>query len=190
MNRLEHYRAIRSLREIAESLGVAELLIPSWVEQQGQLCLDCIENKRIWSSVVESESVKPDAPRPRWFRSSASPALSASLPSASPLRTPRQHSDFMFVAGSYVGTFIVGSMFVSACGPGCCFVLYSALAVVSGLLMLRRSFATRIVCLVALLLSLVGMWHEKEARDSWTVHHLRKQLERQSEQKPTIEDAE
>ena len=72
---------------------------------------------------------------------------------------------------------VIGSLFVSACGPGCCFVLFSAFAAVSGLLMLRRRFATRVVCLLALLFSIFGMWHEKEARDTWGQRALRHQID-------------
>ena len=72
---------------------------------------------------------------------------------------------------------VIGSMFISACGPGCCFVLFSAFAAVSGLLMLRRRLATRVVCLLGLLFSIFGMWREKEASDTWGQRALRQQLE-------------
>ena len=91
---------------------------------------------------------------------------------------PRSHpSEFLFVGACYITTMVVGSLFVSACGPGCCFVLYSVCAAVSGLLMLRRRLATRIVCLLALFFSLFGMWHEKETRDTWGQRALRLQIQ-------------
>lgn len=94
----------------------------------------------------------------------------------------------MFLAAVYTGTLFVGSMFISACGPGCCFVFYSIIAVVSGLLMLRRPMTSRCICLAILVLSLFGMWHEKEARDTWAQRSLRLQVDKlqQELQKPEL----
>ena len=47
----------------------------------------------------------------------------------------------------------------------------------SGLLMLRQRLATRVFCLVVLVLSLVGMWHEKEVRDSWKAQALQNEID-------------
>jgi hypothetical protein len=75
--------------------------------------------------------------------------------------------EFVVLGGSYFATFLVASMTISACGPGCCFVFYSIFAGVSGLLMLRQSWASRCLCCVVLLGSLGGMWYEKAARETW-----------------------
>jgi hypothetical protein len=96
---------------------------------------------------------------------------------------PRPHrafaSELLFLGGIYAGAVVVGSLFISACGPGCCFVFYSILAGISGLLlMLSRHLVSRCICFIVLLLSLFGMWHEKEARDTWGERVLRVQIER------------
>jgi hypothetical protein len=104
--------------------------------------------------------------------------------------TPRPHrapaSELVFVGTIYIVTVVVGSMFIAACGPGCCYVFYSIIAGVSGLLMLRQPFTSRCICLTVLLASLFGMWHEKEARDTWGQRALRLQVEhlRQELQQP------
>jgi hypothetical protein len=90
-------------------------------------------------------------------------------------------SELTFLGVTYFITVFLGSMTIAACGPGCCFVFYSVIAGVSGLLMLRKPFASRCVCLGILILSLFGMWHEKEARDSWHAFHLQQQLDRANE---------
>ncbi len=90
---------------------------------------------------------------------------------------PRQ-TEIIFLGGTYFITAIIGSLTIAACGPGCCFIFFSILAGVSGLLMFRQSFASRVFCFVMLLLSLVGMWHEKEARDTWGQLALRHQMQR------------
>jgi hypothetical protein len=90
-------------------------------------------------------------------------------------RTIRSESTFLGL--TYFITVFLGSMTIAACGPGCCFVFYSVIAGVSGLLMLRKPFVSRCVCLGILMLSLFGMWHEKEVRDSWQTFQLRQQLE-------------
>jgi hypothetical protein len=97
--------------------------------------------------------------------------------------TPRRtiRSELTFLGVTYFVTIIGGSLTIAACGPGCCFVFYSVIAGVSGFLMLRKSFVSRCTCLVVLILSLFGMWHEKEARDSWQTFHLRQQLDHANE---------
>jgi len=77
----------------------------------------------------------------------------------------------------YCAALVIGPIFMGACGPGCCYVLYSIFAGVSGFLMLLWTFALRCICLVVLLLSLFGMWHEKETRDTWGQRALRQQME-------------
>jgi hypothetical protein len=86
-------------------------------------------------------------------------------------------SELIFLGSSYIVTVIVGSMFIAACGPGCCYVFYSIVAGISGILMLRRPFVSRCICLGALLLALLGMWHEKEVRETWGQRALHHQLE-------------
>jgi hypothetical protein len=97
---------------------------------------------------------------------------------------PRQAliSELSFLGCIYLGTIAVSSMFIAACGPGCCYIFYSIIAAVSGFLMLRQSFTTRGICLVVLLLSLFGMWHEKEVRDTWGQRMLSHQVERLQQQ--------
>jgi hypothetical protein len=90
-------------------------------------------------------------------------------------------SELTFLGVTYFITVFLGSMTIAACGPGCCFVFYSVIAGVSGLLMLRKPFVSRCACLGILMFSLYGMWHEKEARDSWQTFHLRQQLDRANE---------
>lgn len=76
-----------------------------------------------------------------------------------------------------MATVVIASMSVAACGPGCCFVFFSIIAGVSGLLMLRRPFTSRCFCGLILMLSLLGMWHEKETRDTWAERALRLQVQ-------------
>ena len=90
-------------------------------------------------------------------------------------------SELIFLGAIYFITIIGGSLTIAACGPGCCFVFYSVIAGVSGILMLRKPIVSRYICLGILFLSLFGMWHEKEARDSWKSYHLRQQLDRAHE---------
>jgi len=108
-------------------------------------------------------------------------ALSANSGVRAP-STPRPHqalvSELSLLSCIYLGTIAVSSMFIAACGPGCCYIFYSIIAGVSGFLMLRPSFTTRGICLVVLLLSLFGMWHEKEVRDTWGQRMLSHQIER------------
>lgn len=87
-------------------------------------------------------------------------------------------SELLLIAIIYVATFVVGSLFIAACGPGCCYVFFSIFAGVSGILMLRQPFVSRCICLGVLLLSLFGMWHEKEVRDTWDQRALHLQIER------------
>lgn len=56
--------------------------------------------------------------------------------------------------------------------------------------MLKKALSTRVVCLAILLLSLAGMWHEKEVRDSWGQHVLRRQIQTLQKQIEQIENAE
>jgi hypothetical protein len=86
-------------------------------------------------------------------------------------------SELTFLGITYFITVFVGTMTIAACGPGCCFVFFFVIAGVSGFLMLRKPFASRCICLGVLILSFFGMWHEKEARDSWQTFCLRKQLD-------------
>lgn len=95
-----------------------------------------------------------------------------------------KRSEVIFLGGVYLITVIVGSFTIAMCGPGCCFVFFFILAGVSGLLMLRQPFGSRVFCFVMLLISLVGMWHEKEERDTWSqsamrahIQELQKQLD-------------
>jgi hypothetical protein len=111
--------------------------------------------------------------------------LRSALPAGSGVRTPsapRPHqalvSELSILGCIYLGTIAFSSMFIAACGPGCCFIFYSIIAGVSGFLMLRPSFTTRGICLVILLLSLFGMWHEKEVRDTWGQRMQSRQIER------------
>ena len=105
---------------------------------------------------------------------------SSTLPASSgdlvPTPVPRR-SEVIFLGGIYLLTVVVGSLTIAACGPGCCFVFFSILAGVSGLLMFRQPFRSRVFCFIMLLLSLVGMWHEKEARDTWGQRALRHQID-------------
>jgi hypothetical protein len=117
---------------------------------------------------AQIENVKPEEMQPSDI---ASPATS--------WRAIR--SELTFLGVTYFITVFLGSMTIAACGPGCCFVFYSVIAGVSGLLMLRKPFASRCICLGVLIFSLFGMWHEKEARDSWQTFHLRKQLDQANE---------
>ena len=95
---------------------------------------------------------------------------------------PRPHREwfceFRFLGLAYVATVCVASLTIAACGPGCCFVFYSIIAGVSGLLMLRQRFLSRSICLIILLLSLIGMGHEKEVRDTWGQRALRLQIQK------------
>lgn len=106
--------------------------------------------------------------------------LSASSDSSDPA-PPRPYrrlmSELIFLAIGYFATVSVASMFIAACGPGCCFVFYSIIAGVSGLFMFRQSLFSRGICLVVLLLSLFGMWHEKEVRDTWVQQGLNRQIQ-------------
>lgn len=105
--------------------------------------------------------------------SSTHPAPSGDL---APASVPRR-SEVIFPGGVYLVTIIVGSFTIAMCGPGCCFVFFSILAGVSGLLMFRQPFGSRVFCFIVLLLSLVGMWHEKEARETWGQRALRAQIQ-------------
>jgi hypothetical protein len=100
------------------------------------------------------------------------PASSGDLPSPFPGR-----SEVIFLGGIYLITVVGGSLTIAVCGPGCCYIFFSILAAVSGLLMLRQLFASRVFCLAMLLLSLVGMWREKEARDTWEQRVLHLQIQ-------------
>jgi hypothetical protein len=111
---------------------------------------------------------------------SSDPSLSAGPDYAAPASLqPRRNgvSESKFLGISYVATLLVASLFISLCGPGCCYVFFSIIAGVSGVLMLRRSFPSRCFCLGVLLLSLIGMWHEKETRDTWEARELRVKIE-------------
>lgn len=91
-------------------------------------------------------------------------------------------SELKFLVPIYIIAAITASFFIAACGPGCCFVFYSIIAGVSGFLMLRESRFSRWICLGVLLLSLLGMWHEKEVRDTWGQNKLRIQIQRLEQQ--------
>jgi hypothetical protein len=106
---------------------------------------------------------------------SASPGSDAPA-SPSPRREWLRELKFLIIA--YVVTVFVASSFIAACGPGCCYVFYSIIAGISGVLMLRRAFSSRCICLGVLLLSLFGMWHEKEVRDTWGQRVLRLQIQK------------
>lgn len=95
--------------------------------------------------------------------------------------SPQTHREWLrelrFLMIAYIVTFFVASLFIAACGPGCCYVFYSIIAGISGAVMLRRYFPSRCICLCVLLLSLYGMWHEKEVKDTWGQRALRLQIQ-------------
>jgi hypothetical protein len=112
--------------------------------------------------------------------------MTGSTPSSSDVFSPTTswrivRSELKFLGITYFITVLLGSMTIAACGPVCCFVFFSIIAGVSGFLMLRKPFASRCICLGGVILSLFGMWHEKEARDSWQTFHLRQQLDHANE---------
>jgi hypothetical protein len=72
-------------------------------------------------------------------------------------------SEVFFLGSTYFVTAFFGGFTIGACSPNCCFVFFSILAGVSALLMLRRPIGSRVFCLIMLLLSLAGMWHEMKA---------------------------
>ena len=43
--------------------------------------------------------------------------------------------------------------------------------------MLRPCNGSRLFCFLVLFISLAGMWHEKEVRDTWTERNLRLQIQ-------------
>ncbi|MEI6232240.1 MAG: hypothetical protein WCT04_04265 [Planctomycetota bacterium] len=88
-------------------------------------------------------------------------------------------AEVALVGVTYFFTAFVASMFISMCGPGCCFVFYTILAGVSGLLMLRELFFTRLLCFAFLLLFMFGMWHEKEVRDTHRERALKRAIQMQ-----------
>jgi hypothetical protein len=92
-------------------------------------------------------------------------------------RSPGAGREIAVLGCTYFVAFIFASMSIGFCGDGCCFAFYSILGITSAFLMLRRSFPTRVVCLLVLLASVVGMWHEKETRDTYTVAALRQQIQ-------------
>jgi hypothetical protein len=110
----------------------------------------------------------------------SSSIISASPDSDTPT-SPRPRREWLrelrFLIIAYVVTAFVASLSIAACGPGCCYVFYSIIAGVSGVLMLRRPFSSRCICLAVLLLSLFGMGHEKEVRDTWGQRALRLQIQ-------------
>lgn len=108
--------------------------------------------------------------------------------SASPRSRREWFCEFRFLGLAYVATVFVASLTIAACGPGCCFVFYSVIAGVSGMLMLRRIFLSRCLCLVVLLLSLFGMWHEKEVRDTWGQRALRLQIQKLQQEPEKIQN--
>lgn len=85
--------------------------------------------------------------------------------------------ELAFLTVTYIGTAVVASLFIGLCGRGCCYIFYSIIAGVSGLLMLRQPLLSRCICLGVLLLSLFGMWHEKETVETWGQRALRLQIE-------------
>ena len=104
---------------------------------------------------------------------------STTLPASPNDGTPApRRSEVIYLACIYLITAVLGTLTIAACGPGCCFAFFTLLAVVSGLLMFRQHFGSRVFCFIILLLSLVGMWHEKEARDNWGRIALHRQIER------------
>jgi len=112
--------------------------------------------------------------------------MTGPTPSSSDITSPTRpwrtvRSELIFLGVTYFIAVIGGSTTIAACGPGCCFVFFSVIAGVSGFLMLRKPFLSRCICLAVLILSLFGMWHEKEARDSWQTFHLRQQLDHANE---------
>lgn len=86
-------------------------------------------------------------------------------------------SQGVFLGSVYLVTVIVASLTIDMCGPGCSFVFYFILAGVSGLLMFRPPFGSRLVCFIVLLLSLLGMGHEKEARETYVQRALRAKVQ-------------
>lgn len=82
----------------------------------------------------------------------------------------------------YAVTLLVGSLTIGLCGPGCCYVFFSILAGVSGLLMLRSAMGTRVIGLAVLLFSLVQMGFEKEELETWSHRAQRRQMETQQQQ--------
>ena len=83
----------------------------------------------------------------------------------------------IFLGSVYLVTVIVASFTIDMCGPGCSFVFYFILAGVSGLLMFRPPFGSRLFCFIVLLLSLLGMGHEKEARETYVQRALRAKVQ-------------
>jgi hypothetical protein len=113
-----------------------------------------------------------------WTMDSPVTPLPANPSNIATAATPRSFgSEVLFLACTYFVIALFGSFFIAACAPGCCYVFFSILAAASGLLMLRDRFGSRVICLVMLLLSLAGMWHEKEARSTWGEIALRRQIE-------------
>jgi len=108
--------------------------------------------------------------------------IDCAIPDKTALASPRSRREWFcelrFLGIVYVATVFVASLTIAACGPGCCFVFYSIIAGVSGILMLRQFFLSRSICLIILLLSLFGMWHEKEVRDTWGQRALRLQIQK------------
>ena len=43
--------------------------------------------------------------------------------------------------------------------------------------MLRPDNGSRLFCFLVLSISIAGMWHEKEVRETWTERHLRQQIQ-------------
>ena len=83
----------------------------------------------------------------------------------------------LIVGVVYAFSAIFASLFNSMCGPGCCFVFYTILAVVSGALMLSKSILIRSISFAMLVIFLYGMWHEKEVRDTHRERFLKHQIE-------------
>ena len=104
-------------------------------------------------------------------------ANSENTASESPKPARRLRSELIFLGLTYLVTFFFASLSLSLCGPGCCYIFYSIIAGISGFLMLRQRLLSRIVCLGVLLFSLFGMWHEKEARETWGARSLRLQIQ-------------
>lgn len=86
--------------------------------------------------------------------------------------------DLGISAGAYV--LILGVMLpalVTAGGPGCNSLAFAFVVGLSAILMLRKSLASRVFCLLVLLAALYGMQREINIREAWLKRHYDRRIQ-------------
>jgi hypothetical protein len=87
-------------------------------------------------------------------------------------------SELRTLAGFYLTAAIIASCTASLSGYGSHFDAFMVFAIASGLLMLRPSKTSRLICMLILLISIVGMKYQREIRDEWRANFMRVELDR------------